>query len=96
MLHIASDPVAMDAYTEARLRRSIGNNVATAMSKKGLSQRQLARLMGTGKSQVQRVLNKTRGGSLTLLTLVKAARALDSDVYDLLKAESSTKPGATS
>jgi len=64
------------------------------MEKKGMSYRQLAEEIGTGKSQVQRLLNKERGGGLTLLTLIKAGRALEINVEEMLTQdiENDTRP----
>lgn len=53
-----------EAFEEARQRR-------------GLSIRGLAKEMGTSISQVQRLLHKEVGGSLTLTTLVTAADVLE-------------------
>lgn len=74
----------VDGYIEAKLRRRIASNVTDRMRDQGLSIRALAERMRTSKSQVQRLLNKTRGGSLTLMTVVKAARALDASVKELM------------
>ena len=86
-------PGVQVAYTEAKYRRRIAEQLTRAMEKKGVSYRQLAEQMGTGKSQVQRVLNKERGGSLTLLTIVKAAYALELRVEDLFVPDTSDYPG---
>jgi len=68
---------ALDHYNEAKFRRVLAERVRTAMCAQKLSVRKLAAAMATSKSQVQRLLNEERGSGLTLLTLVKAARALD-------------------
>jgi len=89
VLHV---PGVSDAYEEARIRRKIAERLEAAMNEQGVSYRQLATVMGTGKSQVQRLLNKERGGSLTLLTLVKAARALGISVEELFVPEQVRRP----
>jgi len=81
---LKNNKAVLDAYTEAKYRRRIATHLASAMEKKDISYRQLAEEMGTGKSQVQRLLNKERGGSLTLLTIVKAALVLGLRVEDML------------
>jgi transcriptional regulator with XRE-family HTH domain len=75
-----SNPQARAGFTEARLRRLIGATLEATMKRAGVTVRELAARVGTSKSQVQRVLNKEAGGSLTLMTVVKAAQALDLDV----------------
>ena len=88
-----NNPAIKEAYIEAKYRRRIAAQLTAAMEKRGVSYRQLAKAMNTGKSQVQRLLNKERGGSLTLLTIVKAALALGLRVEELLVPETSDYPG---
>ena len=90
---ILEDGDAQEAYAEAQYRRRIATRLVVAMNRKGVSYRRLAESMNTGKSQVQRLLGKQRGGSLTLLTLVKAARALGLRVEEMLEPDDSTLPG---
>lgn len=73
-----------EAYIEARYRRKIAHQILAAMDKNGISHRDLAKSMNSSKSQVQRLLNKQRGGSLSLRTLVKAARVLGLRIEDML------------
>ena len=75
------------AYLEAKYRRRIAARLEAAMKASGTSYRDLASAMRSSKSQVQRLLNKQRGGSLTLLTIVKAAEVLGLRVEDLLAEE---------
>lgn len=81
---LLKDSDAQEAYIEAQYRRRIALRLEASMKEKGVSYRQLAKAMNTGKSQVQRLLNKQRGGRLTLLTLVRAAQALGLSVEKML------------
>lgn len=64
------------AYNESMLRRSLAEVLENRRATRGLTIRELARLMNTSKSQVQRVLNEESGGSLTTRTMVRAAEVL--------------------
>jgi len=76
---VMSDPDARTAATENALRRTMATALSAAVTVKGLSVRGLAKAMGSSVSQVQRLLHKEVGGTLTLRTVVKAADALDLD-----------------
>ena len=82
---VREDSVALDSYNEAQYRRRIAEQVTAALDRKGLSHEELATTMGASKAQVQRLLNEQRGGSLTLLSLVQAGRALGLSLEDMLK-----------
>ena len=64
------------AAHENDLRYRLAEAFEEARKRNSLSIRSLAKEMGTSVSQVQRVLHKEVGGSLTLSTLVRAADAL--------------------
>jgi ribosome-binding protein aMBF1 (putative translation factor) len=74
---VLADPVARAAAAENALRRKIGTAIETARAERRLSIRNLAKEIGTSVSQVQRLLHREVGGSLTLRTVVRAAQALD-------------------
>lgn len=65
------------ARDENALRRALATAFEDVRTARGLSLRDLAAEMETSLSQVQRVLNKNQGGSLTLNTVCRAADALD-------------------
>lgn len=71
------DPEIRVAGDEYRLRRELAAILDKRRAEKGLTLRALADRMGTSLSQVQRLFQEQHGGSLTLRTIVKAARALD-------------------
>ncbi len=73
---IHQDPVAASAYRENDLRRAIGSAFDSARLRRQLSIRAMAREMSTSVSQVQRLLHRELGGSLTLRTVCAAAQAL--------------------
>lgn len=72
-----ADPVACAAAAENDLRRKIGTAINAERAKRNLSIRSLAKEIGTSVSQVQRLLHREVGGSLTLRTIVRAAQVLD-------------------
>jgi len=74
---IGRTPKGRAAYEEARMRRQFARVFEEARAAKGLSLAGLARDMGTSVSQVQRVLGKLVGGTVTLRTLLRAADVLD-------------------
>jgi len=61
---------------ENQLRRQLGEAFEKARLERNMSIRDLASAMGSSVSQVQRLLHKEIGGSLTLMTIVRAADAL--------------------
>ena len=80
MRTVLRDPVARAAAIENSVRRDIAARVEAARKAKGLSIRGLAKRMQTSPSQIQRLLHREVGGSLTLTTLVRAADALGLDL----------------
>jgi AraC-like DNA-binding protein len=74
------DPEVRVAMQENSLRRQIADVFETSRTNRGISIRALASMMKTSPSQVQRVLHKEFGGSLTLSTILRAADALGFDV----------------
>jgi transcriptional regulator with XRE-family HTH domain len=64
------------AYKENKLRRKLAAEFEDARQARGISIRGLASLIGTSLSQVQRLLHREVGGSITLSTFVRAADAL--------------------
>jgi len=68
----------------ATLKRMVAGLLAEGMSRKGLTKPQMARRMGTSRSQLDRVLDP---GYVTvqLDTLVKAAQAVGQSVHILFK-----------
>ena len=73
---VLSDRTARVAYLENATRRKLAEKFEKARQEKGLSLRALAKEMKTSVSQVQRLLHKEQGGSLTLRTLFRAAEVL--------------------
>lgn len=73
---VMTNPDARCAAIENKMRRELAVAFEAARLEKGLSIRKLANQLGTPISQVQRLLHKEVGGSLSLLTMVKAADAL--------------------
>ena len=67
---------ARTAYLENRLRRALADSFEEARKKKDMSVRQLAKEMETSVSQVQRLLQRDVGGSVTLRTVCRAADVL--------------------
>jgi len=61
---------------ENALRRYIASIISKEMDEKCLSIRTLASKVGTSLSQIQRLLHREVGGTLTLLSIIKAANAL--------------------
>lgn len=64
------------AAAENRLRRELAEHFERARTARGLTFRALAREMGSSVSQVQRLLHRELGGSLTLMTIARAAEVL--------------------
>ena len=73
---VLADRDARCAYKENRLRRKLAAAFDEARQHRSLSIRGLAKLIGTSVSQVQRLLHREVGGSITLSTFVRAADAL--------------------
>lgn len=71
---------ARGAYRENSVRRSLAVEFENARKVSGISIRELATMIGTSTSQVQRLLHARQGGSLTLNTICRAADALDLSV----------------
>src|SRR5262245_13361361 len=74
------DPTSRAAAHENALRRKLAASLEEARARKGLSIRGFAKEIDTSLSQVQRLLHKQLGGSLSLFTICKAAERLDLDV----------------
>jgi ribosome-binding protein aMBF1 (putative translation factor) len=66
------------AYSEARLAAEVGEHIHVAREAAGLSQRELARRMGTSQAAVDRL--ESGGVAPTLTTLQRVASALDLEV----------------
>jgi ribosome-binding protein aMBF1 (putative translation factor) len=66
------------AYAEARLAAEVGEHIHAAREAAGLSQRELARRMGTSQAAVDRL--ESGGVGATLTTLQRVATALDLEV----------------
>ena len=64
------------AYHEEDFRIELAEFFLNAMQKQGLSYEKFAALMETSKLQIQRLLNKESGGSLTLNTIFRAGDVL--------------------
>lgn len=71
------DPEVWASGEEYRLRQELAAILEKRRAERGLSMRAMAREMDTSLSQVQRLFQEEHGGSLTLRTLVRAAKALD-------------------
>jgi ribosome-binding protein aMBF1 (putative translation factor) len=66
------------AYAEARLAADVGERIQAARRAAGLSQRELAKRMGTSQAAVDRL--ESGGVGATLTTLQRVATALDLEV----------------
>ena len=74
-----SDRVEYDAaYAAAKLAADVGERIRTAREAAGLSQRELARRMGTSQSAIDRL--EAGGVGATLTTLQRVAMALGMEV----------------
>ncbi len=73
---VLADKAARASAAENNLRRKLAEAFERARSERGLTIRELAAEMETSLSQVQRLLHHEVGGSLTLLTVTRAADAL--------------------
>jgi ribosome-binding protein aMBF1 (putative translation factor) len=71
------------AYAEARLAAEVGERVQVARVAAGLSQRELARRMGTSQAAIDRL--EAGGVAATLTTLQRVATALDLEVTIALR-----------
>jgi ribosome-binding protein aMBF1 (putative translation factor) len=71
-------------YAEARLAADVGERIQAARQTAGLSQRELARRMGTSQAAIGRL--EAGGVGATLTTLQRAASALDLEVSIELRA----------
>jgi len=74
---VLSSRIARSAAKENRIRRELAAELEAAMKARGLSIRSLAKEMNSSVSQVQRLLHREVGGSLTLRTIVRAADVLN-------------------
>lgn len=74
---IMANSFARCAYKENTLRRRLAQAFEDARRASGMTVRTLAEKMDTSPSQVQRLLHREVGGSLTLRTIVRAADVLD-------------------
>jgi transcriptional regulator with XRE-family HTH domain len=68
----------------AAVKRVVAELLTEGMEREGLSKPQMARRMGTSRSQLDRVLDP-RYVTIQLDTLIKAARAVGQDVSILFK-----------
>lgn len=66
------------AYAEARLAAEVGERIHIAREAAGLSQRELARRMGTSQAAIDRL--ESGGVGATLTTLQRVATALNLEV----------------
>ena len=73
---VLGDRDARAAALENDARRQLASVLEEVRVKRGLSLRGFAREIGTSMSQVQRVLHRELGGSLTLKTIIRACDAL--------------------
>jgi ribosome-binding protein aMBF1 (putative translation factor) len=71
------------AYAEAQLAAEVGERIQTAREAAGLSQRELARRMGTSQAAIDRL--ESGGVGATLTTLQRVATALGLEVNVELK-----------
>lgn len=68
---------SIKAIKERRIRNLIAGQIEEARVEKALTVRAMAKLMGTKKTQVQRLRYIEKSGSVTLRSLIRAAEALD-------------------
>jgi ribosome-binding protein aMBF1 (putative translation factor) len=71
------------AYAEASLAAEVGERIHSAREAAGLSQRELARRMGTSQAAIDRL--ESGGIGATLTTLQRVAMALDLEISIELK-----------
>ena len=77
MQEVLNDPVAKAAAAENDFRRWLAAEIESVCKRENISVRELAAKMETSKSQIQRLLHKELGGSLTLRTVMRALVALE-------------------
>jgi len=77
---VLSDRDARVAAKENDLRRGLAESFEVARQRKGFSIRRLAREIRTSISQVQRLLHREVGGTVTLRSVCKAADLLELEV----------------
>lgn len=70
---------ALDMEHELRLRFASALN--GAMQEKGMSIRQVGRLVGTSASQIQRLLRPKKGSSVGLYTMLRVAEYMQMDFW---------------
>ena len=92
MEEVMANRDARCAYVENKLRSKLAGEFDEARQDRGLSIRGLAKAIGTSLSQVQRLLHREVGGSLTLGTFVRAADALGLTLGMTARHESSMSP----
>ena len=73
---VFNDFKARTAYEETQIRGSVAATLASKLKAEGISIREFAKRIQSSASQVQRLLHADIGGSLTLLSLVRAADGL--------------------
>src|SRR5277367_3650154 len=68
------------AYAEAQLAAEVGERIHTAREAAGLSQRELARRMGTSQAAIDRLESGGVGATLTTLQRVASALGLEVNI----------------
>lgn len=86
------DTILFAARIENDLRRDFARMVDTERKHRGWSIRKMAAELGTSVSQVQRLLHREVGGSLTLRTVTRAVQALGISAHVYLRAEGARIP----
>jgi ribosome-binding protein aMBF1 (putative translation factor) len=77
----AAERAAYDrAYAEARLAAEVGERIRAAREAAGLSQRELARRMGTSQAAIGRLESGGVGATLTTLQRVAGALGLEVNI----------------
>jgi ribosome-binding protein aMBF1 (putative translation factor) len=75
-------PVKRPSKRPSPLQRAFADNLMVARKQAGLSQRDLARLIGGSQNQISEIENCTR--NVTFRTVTRLARALKVSEFDLL------------
>lgn len=66
-----------EKVTITAMNEIIRDTIAMHMKNKGVSKTQLAKMLNTSRAQINRILDPTKCGSITLTTLVRVCLALD-------------------
>lgn len=84
---LLNNPVALAAYWENHLRREVSAYILKAMVRKGIDEKELAKLSEVPKAQIERVLFKERGGPVLISSLFRIFSVLGISNIELIIAK---------